>query len=334
MPITHVTAHFLQRAADAEAKLSLRQDELAVDENKDELLDKLKNSFLSRLARKHGSFNAEDEPSLLATELDRFLNEEHSFSEMSATLMKKLESGVNEKEVDLKSHFLFFLESMSDQHNIFYLFVVSQNESLAISDSLEVTPSYSVDTGPSMFGIKVDLAEWKVRKNYAYLSYLPPRSNTLLAEVFDELSGFGAGVDKTEATEGFLKGVEAFAKQVPEEKVNEYRAKVVDYCVEQDEKDEPINIRGLSKELEGIDCEQFVREVLPHNPAGEEELRVDRRSLRRYVKFSGRDKDLSVSFSTYHLNGRVTYNDETDTLSIHGLPNALRSQLLAHIKSE
>lgn len=338
MPITHVTAHFLHRAADAEAKLALRQDELAVDENKDELLDRLKNSFLSRLARKHGSFNGggdgEEEPSALSKELERFLNEESSFSDMSTAIMKKLEAGVNEKEVDVKSHFLFFLESMSEQHNIFYLFAVSQSESLAISDNLEVTPSYSVDTGPSMFGIKVDLAEWKVRKNYAYLSYLPPRSNALLAEVFDELSGFGAGVDKTEATEGFLKGVEAFAKQVPEDKVNEYRAQVVDYCMERDERDEPINIRGLSKELEGIDCEQFVKEVLPHNPQGEEELRVDRRSLRRYVKFSGRDKDLSVSFSTFHLHGRVTYNEETDTLSIHGLPNALRSQLLAHIKSE
>ncbi len=51
MSITHVTAHYLCRQADAKASLLLRKDELAADETKDLLLDKLKNAFLSRLAR-------------------------------------------------------------------------------------------------------------------------------------------------------------------------------------------------------------------------------------------------------------------------------------------
>ncbi len=332
MPISHATAHYLHRAADSVATLSLRQDELTVDADKDALLDKLKSSFLSRLARRHGSFVAEGAP-LLAVQLDEFLKGECSFSQMTTVVMQRMEAAVNEKEVELKAHFLFFLESLSEQRNVFYLFVVNQRESLAISDCLDVTPSYAVDTGPSMFGIKVDLAEWLVRKHYAYLSYLPPRNNAPLADIFDELTGFGDGIDTAEATETFLKGVEAFARQVPEEKVNEYRAQVVDYCMVREEKDEPINIRGLSEALDGIDGEKFVREVLPHNAKGGEEVMMDRRSLRRYVRFSGRDKDLSVSFSTYHLHGRVTYDEATDTLSIHGLPNALRSQLLGHLKS-
>ncbi len=335
MSITHVTAHYLCRHSDAKASLLLRKDELAADETKDVLLDKLKSAFLSRLARKHGSFPADAEPSLLAQELDEFLQDKHSFSQLSNALMQQLEAGVNEKAVEIKAHFLFFIDSMSEQHQVFYLFAVNHNESLAISESLEVMPSYVVDTGPSMFGIKVDLAEWKVRKNYAYLSMLPPRGNPEMAKIFDELTGFGDGIDKQESTEAFLKGVESFAKQLPEDKVNDYRTQVVDYCMEQEQKDEPINIHGLSKELDGIDCEKFVREVLPHNPAGEkEEVILDRKSLRRYIKLSGRERDLAISFSTYHLNGRVTYEEKTDTLSIHGLPNALRSQLLAYLKKD
>jgi len=338
MSITHVTAHYLCRQADGEASLSLRKDELATDETKDILLDKLKSAFLSRLARRHGSFPADAEPSLLAQELDAFLQDKHSFSQLSTTLMQQFEKDVNEKGVEIKAHFLFFVDALSEQHQVFYLFVVNHNESLAINDSLEVMPSYTVDTGPSMFGIKVDLAEWKVRKNYAYLSMLPPRGNPDMAKIFDDLTGFGDGIDTQESTEKFLQGVESFAKQLPEDKVNDYRTQVVDYCMAQEQKDEPVNIHGLSKELDGIDCEKFVREVLPHNPAGnseeEAEVVLDRKSLRRYVKFSGRERDLSISFSTYHLNGRVSYDQATDTLSIHGLPNALRSQLLAHLKGD
>ena len=61
-------------------------------------------------------------------------------------------------------------------------------------------------------------------------------------------------------------------------------------------------------------------------------LQVDRRSLRRYVKFTGREKDLAVSFNSYQLNKRVSYDVDTDTLSIEGVPSALRKQLLEHLK--
>lgn len=333
MSISHVTAHYLCRQADSRASLLLRKDELAAGETKDELLNKLKSSFLSRLARKHGSFPADVEPSILATELEAFLQGKHSFSELSTALMQQLEADVNEKGVEIKAHFLFFIDSLSEQHQVFYLFVVNHNESLAINESLEVMPSYVVDTGPSMFGVKVDLSEWKVRKNYAYISMLPPRGNPLMAEIFDGLTGFGDGIDTQESTAAFLKGVETFAKQLPEDKVGDYRSQVVDYCMEQEQKDEPLNIHSLSKELDGIDCEKFVREMLPHNPAGSDEVMLDRKSLRRYVKFSGRERDLSISFSTCHLKDRVKYDETTDTLSIHGLPRTLRDQLLTYFRS-
>ncbi len=335
MAISHVIAHHLSRIDDQTATLNLRSDELALSDHKDDLLDELKRSFLSRLARKHGSFKTADEgePSLLQTALEQFLAETHSFSQMSVVLMQAFEHGLNESDIELDAYFLFFLEQVSDHHSVFYLYIVNQSQSLAINESLEVTPSYSVDTGPSMVGIKVDLSEWKVRKNYAYLSFLPPRGSTPFAELFTGITGFGDGLNTTEATQSFLAGVDAFAKQVPQEAVNDYRAKVVDYCMSQEQKDEPVTIAGLSKELEGIDCEKFVREMAPYNPKGEEEIKVDRRELRRYVKFMGRDKDLSISFSTYHLHSRVLYDEESDTLTIKGLPNALRNQLLAHLKN-
>lgn len=336
MPIAHVTAHHLCRVADSKATLTLRSDELALNDHKDNLLDSLKRSFLSRLARQHGSFaNAEEgEAPLLQRELEAFLAEAHSFSQMSVSLMEAFEKGLNDKEIELDAYFLFFVEQVSDHHFVMYLFIVNQSQALSINESLEVTPSYSVDTGPSMVGIKVDLVEWKVHKNYSYLSFLPPRGNNPFAEVFAHITGFGEGLDKIAATQSFLAGVDAFAKQVSKEDVNDYRAKVVDYCLNQEQKDEPVSIAGLSKELGGIDCEKFVREMAPYNPKGEEEIKVDRRELRRYVKFMGREKDLSISFSTYHLHSRVLYDEQSDTLTIKGIPQALRKQLLAHLKNE
>jgi nucleoid-associated protein len=104
--------------------------------------------------------------------------------------------------------------------------------------------------------------------------------------------------------------------------------------MEQEEKDAPVQLEGLAKSVEGINPEEFVRIVASHAPEGEQELMVDRRSLRRYVKFAGREKDLAISFNSYQLDKRVQYDADTDTLSINGLPKALRDQLLRHRNAE
>lgn len=334
MSITHIIAHRLQSDGETGSKLTLREKELTIDDNKEELLDKLKSSYRSRLNRKHGSFSTEDSSVVLATELDSFLEDKNSFCKLSTEIMHQLEKMAIEAKLVFDAHFLFFADQHNEQH-FFYLFVVHQSESLTINDTLEVTPIYSIDTGVSLFGIKVDLAEWKRRPSSAYLSMIPPRGNAGLSDAFHQLTGFSNDLDKEEATLSFLERIEAFTKQVPEEKVQEFRSTVVEYCTEQEQKDEPVDIRSLSNNLEGIDCDKFIREMLPHNPkredGEEEELMIDRRSLRRYTKFSGREKDLSISFSSHQLNNRVYYNQDTDTLTITGLPKALKKQLMEHL---
>jgi len=331
MQITHAIAHYLQRDTDSDAKLTLRENELPINEQTERLFESLKKSFKGRLTRQHGSFNAENESSLLKGELSAFLNNEQTISELSTTFMKQLEKDVNSKGIEINSHFLFFAEESKSQH-FFYLFITNQSESLAIDETLDVTSHYYIDTGATLSGVKVDITEWHKNRKYPYITQVPPKGNVLLSESLQELSGFDNCVDTEEATNTFLEGVEAFAKHVPEENVKEYRHKVVDYCIEQEQKDEPINIPGLSKELDGIDCEKFVREMLSHNPKSQEEVMIDRRSLKKYVRFSGREKDLAISFSSFQLNERVLYDEASDTLSIKGLPKVLREQLLSHLK--
>lgn len=329
MSITHVTAHYLKRDIDTPAQLSLRPSPLAIDEQKTTLLDQLKSSFLARLNRVHGSFN---ETAPLASVLDSFLSNNQDFTQATMDLMARLEKGMNEANIAMNAHFLFFTEQAGDDHQVFYLFIVHQNESLTISDQLEVMPSYTIDTGPSLAGIKVDVAEWQRRKNYAYLTLLCPRGNAVLAELLEGFSGFSNGVNKEGDTKSFLDGVDAFAKQLPDDKVQEYRAQVVDYCLAQDDKDEAVNIEELSRELGSVDRERFVQEIKSHQPEADNDLMVDRRSLKRYVKFAGREKDLAISFSTYHLHSRIDYDIEDDVLTIKGVPKALRTQLLAYME--
>jgi len=52
-------------------------------------------------------------------------------------------------------------------------------------------------------------------------------------------------VNKVEGTKAFLESVETFSQNVPDDQVAAYRTQVVDYCMEQDKMDAPVELTDL-----------------------------------------------------------------------------------------
>ena len=338
MPTTHFIAHRLKKQIDDDADLLLRDSELADDGPQSSLFESLKTSFNSRVSRKHGNFDDEVQPSILAKKLPDFLDDDKIFKALTVDFMQGLKQIMDEQNGEINAHFLFFIEEQ-DKQKVFYLFIVNQTELLTITEQLEIAPTYSIDTGSTVCGVKVNLNDWQERPKYHYLTLVPPKGNEIFSDALHDLSGFGNNIDRAKATKAFLENVEAFASQVPEEKQKEYRETIIEYCEEQEAKDEAVDIQALSKNIEGIDCEAFVRQMLPHNPKQDEdeeeaELLIDKRSLRKYVKFSGRDRDLSITFSSFQLNDSIFYEPQDGTLLIKNLPKSLKKQLEAHVKKQ
>lgn len=330
MPINHFITHHIVRKADTETSLEIGTHEIVVDDQTEQLIHALKGSFFSRLSREHGSFDSQGDPSTLSRGLDVYLEQKQSFVELTIQLMEQLKTLLDEKGPEIDAHVICFAEKNADAQ-LFYLLFAGHKTAFTIGTGLTVESTQYLDLGASLFGIKVDMTEWLTNKNYAYLSLVPPQGNRKLADIFNALTGFTPGLDKTDSTEAFLAGVEAFARQVPEDHLDGYRNQVVDYCSGQEERDAPIDLHELSQSVEGIDGDNFTRFMSDYTPGGENALMVDRRSLRRYVKFTGRERDLAISFSASQLNSRVHYNPDKDTLSIDGIPRSLRDQLLKHL---
>lgn len=330
MPISHLITHHITAQAGAETTLKLSDKTAEIVEQSERLIDALKGSFFSRLTREHGSFSEDDVPSPLASGLTEYATQKSDFVALTTQLMTQLKTTLDEADQGLKADVIFFTEQHADNH-VFYMLLASQKTAFTITPSLAMASTSYLDLGPTLFGIKVDIAEWRTQKHYAYLSLVPPQGGRKLTDVFQRLTGFIPGLDKADSTDAFLSGVEAFAQEVPQDARNDYRSQVVDYCAEQEQRDEPIDLQALSRVMEGVDSDKFTRFMSDYTPEGDNALMMDRRSLRRYVKFTGRERDLAISFSASQLNSRVHYNPDKDTLSIDGIPRALRDQLLRHL---
>ncbi len=332
MSIQHACLFHINYSPESGLTKSRPNSELPAEGESEQLLAELKRSFLARISREHGSFSAEKGETGFADELNRFLDKNSSFLELATALAQRLEGLIESLKLEFDAHLLFFVEKSLGNH-FFYLFVAGMKEALTIDSELQITTNHSVDTSTSLYGIKIDLIEWREHENYAYISLLAPRQQEMAA-LFYQYTGFVNGIDKTEQTLAFLNGIENYSQAIPEDQQKDYRTKVVDYCVECEEMDAPVDLSILAREVEGIDRDEFLRVMSDYTPEDDKQLMMDRRSLRQYVKFAGRERDLSISFSAHQLNNRVRYDTHSDTLSIKGLPNALRKQLLGHLKEE
>lgn len=334
MAITHCITHQLYLDDSGAPALRLRDAALTVDETLEGLAAELKRAYLGRINREHGRFAEVSPATGLAHELTELLEGRLGFVELSEQLARRLLGLLQEQGGELRGHLILFLERQHEQQ-MFYLFLVGQRLANRINDAQELEPVATLDLGSTMMALKVDLGLWRGdgegKGEGAYLSLSPSRARGM-AELLEQLAGFSASVDKAAATRDFLESIETFSHKLPEEQVSDFRNQVVDYCIGQDLQDAPVEIGGLSRALEGVDAADFSRYLADHLPEGDGRLLLDRKSLQRYVKFAGRERDLAISFSSRQLNRRVHYQAETDTLSITGLPKALRGQLLGHLE--
>jgi len=336
MPIVHVIAHRIAKQSDDSAIITLRDTELTTTTQQTTLFESLKSSFNTRISRKHGSFDESVSSAILATEITNFQNKKTDFQSLTAKFTNAFGEKLEQDNGDVNAHFIFSLER-TDKQTLFYLFIVNQNEYLTFNNTLDITPSYSIDTGSSFSGLKLNIDDWQQRPKYHYLTLVPPKGNDTLSDALHSLTGFGNKIDRAKSTKYFLAKIDDFSQHIVQEKQTEFKTKVIEYCEAQEAKDEAVHIPTLSQSIEGIDCEKFIREMLPHNPTHEasdidDTLMIDKRSLRQYVKFYGRDKDLSLTFSSKQLDENIFFDEKNETLILKSLPKSLKKQLLAHYK--
>src|SRR5690606_38640438 len=111
--------------------------------------------------------------------------------------------------------------------------------------------------------------------------------------------------DIKQETSQFLQAVEQYAATLPQEEAPQYRKKVYDYCVEQEQFGEPVELEKLSRVISEEDPEAFSRFARSQETPLGEEIRPDRRRLKSLVKFSGKAKGVTLSFSSDAIDQTV-----------------------------
>ncbi len=359
MPVTHFVTHQINKEAQKpSAIVNTTANEAEVDDYCHLVMSQLKGIFVQRASKRYGCFNPE---------VTRFkgltlnwLNEQQSFLSWSKKISEQFADMMDNSELEIDGYLAFMVEELADNDKL-YIFHLREKSNVCFTSEMQLSESRVLDFSNTGFGLCIDLSELKKEQDAGersiekYFTFSFGRGDKAIQKLFSDFSGFIDTLDTEQETQEFLQIVEEYASTLPEDQSVETKTKVIEYCVEQDKQGEAVEFKTLSGKLDSNapeKFEQFValkkrerREVRPRSEStmndeqpsstelahGEQiiktELIPDRKSLKNYLRYSGKNKEVTLSFAATALGTDISFDPSENTLTIKNLPSRLLKQL-------
>ncbi|PWK43619.1 nucleoid-associated protein [Pleionea mediterranea] len=332
MTIKHCSIHKLQRSKPgSEAKIQLRPDEVNAEGPIVSLFEQLKLTFQRSTQKQYGLFDPEQSDNPLPALLKNHESDSISFSSLTHQAMDHLKLQFEKTPEPMNSHILFVMDELVEQQ-FFYVFWINHTDAQFINNELDVDTLEYINPAKLNFAFKIDMEQWKVEGWDQYLSFIASKGNKELTEAFKSFAGFISSVDLKAQTEDFLSVVDDYIDQQEPTKGEQLKSKIVEYCIDQDMSGAPVDLDDLSTQLDDDNPAQFSSFVSENKPEVKKEIYTDRASLKKYVRFFGRDKNLSISFSSEMFGDNIVFDEDSDELIVKHIPKSLKAQLTRYIK--
>lgn len=205
-------------------------------------------------------------------------------------------------------------------------------DGVTIAPDLSVDRSSQLDINKVQLAATINLTEWKEEpESTTYISFIKGRVGRKVSDFFLDFLGCAEGLNAKKQSQQLVESLHSYVKdaQLPTEQANTLRKSVYDICDNSWQNNEPVRVKDLSEQLrDAVPAERsFADFTASQEQPLPEEIRADRTTLRKLVKFQGQGGGLSVGFDQELLGSRVEYDPHTDKLTVHGTPPNLREQL-------
>ena len=330
MPIRHCIVHLIDKKPDGSpAVLHARDSELTGSDAIEHLLADLNDSYNAKQGKAWGLFHGESGAYPFSGWLKQYLEGQQDFTAFSKQAVEHLQALMEESNLSTGGHVLFahYQQGMTEYLAIALL---HHSDGVAVSDTLDVTPSRHLDLGQLHLAARINLSEWQNNpQSKQYISFIKGRNGKKVSEYFRDFIGCQEGVDGPGETRTLLKAFSDFVEQedLPEEAAREKTQTLVEYATSQTKRGEPVTLEELSSLIDEDRPKAFFEHIRNQDYGLSPEIPADKRTLNQFKRFTGRAEGLSISFESHLLGSKIEYDEEAGTLVIKGLPTQLVDQL-------
>jgi len=338
MALTSIIAHQIFRTSPSDqVSARLRDQAFATSGKLEDLAYELKSQFIRKGGKSYGRFSSDLGEAPLPAWLQSFRQERMGLVNFTHKAVQHLQQLLDSTS-SLFDSYVFFVQEIIEAGEYLYVFIVEHESGIYLDGDLQPGDSQFLDTTNFTLAAKINCSEWDSGESLTYLTLMRSRSDKDYAEAFAKFIGFADKYDVRADTREFLDAVENFTQTLEEPVARLTRTRVADYCLEQNKAGRSVSLADLSTSLaaetQGFEPERFVRFVAQDKPEIKSEFIPHAGQVRSYVRISGRNDSLSMSFASECLGREIEYDAERDLLMIKNLPSSLKKQLITHLKQQ
>ncbi|MBA4502441.1 nucleoid-associated protein [Marinobacterium marinum] len=323
MPATAAIAHRLTRRT-GDQSYNLREALFDREGLNNRLLAEIKPLFTRRASKRYGCFA--DEATVFKGLLLNWRDQTLSFTQFSAKVIEHLAMLMEQEDLETDGHWLFIEEELEAAHRL-WVAHLKQKDGLLLNTDNDLQETGYIDFAKTGLCACIDLHEIDNPDGKRYLTLSFGFGDRPLQQPLMGFFGFTDTVDTQADTERFMEVVSDYAEAMPEDNAKRYQKEVAEFCMEQSKEGAAVNYRELAGNVDSVaevSLDDFIAERAPEL---KEEFIPDRSSLKKYIRYTGRTKEVSISFSNESLGKSITFDPATETLTLKDLPSALIKQL-------
>jgi nucleoid-associated protein len=336
MAITAIVAHRIYRHSPGSAfELQLRNELFTTNGKLEELAYELKAQFIRKGGKSYGRFSTETGEFPLSAWLKDLREDRMGFLNFTHRAIKQFQQTLEQAE-SLLDAYVFFVEEKLEMGDTLSVYLIEHLSGLYLDGELAMDESLYLDTSGYNLAARIQLQDWVEGDSSTYLTLIRSRGDKDIAEAFTQFIAFTDKHDIKQETAEFLQIVDEFSQTLDEATAKITRTKVVNYCLEQNKAGKAVTIADLSQnlaeEVKSYEPERFVRYVETSKPDIKPEFIPHTGQIRSYVRISGRNESLSMSFASDCLGREIEYDADKDVLTIRNLPLSLKARLIKHLQ--
>ncbi|OMH38018.1 nucleoid-associated protein [Motiliproteus sp. MSK22-1] len=328
MATKEAIVHFIEKPEGGEAKISPRQSLLTNNPSLDDLISKVSAAYNKRAGKIYGGFEEDGQEYPFGGWLKSYVDGELDLLQFGNATLTRFKQMLDEQTEAFSGYLLFARQEVLEVDQLLLL-VLSTSPAVIIDDQLELNEAHHLELGKVQLGAKVNLDEWSKGTGTQFISFVKSRSGKEISESFRRCIGSTEEVDSKAQTQTLLKVFNDYCSDadLPSGQASAVKQKAYEYCNEQVESGNRVHLQELSCVMDTSDPDKFYNYASEQEVDLKSEIPADRGGLKKFVRYSGSMKGMSLSFSEMLLGEQILYDADTDTLTIRGVPPTLKKQL-------
>lgn len=327
----NIILHSLNYNTEGILECKMREGELPVSSSIEQFLTKLHSTYQSKANKAFAFFSEESKKTqVFQRSLQDELNGDLDFVGFTQQAASRLVEELQKYDI-AEDGILLFCKYTWTASDYLLVALLHNNESISVNDDLELKNSQHIETNKIQLVARIDLTLLdRDAESNRYISFIKGRVGRSVSDFFLDFMGAEEGFDAKVQNQALMKAVDEYCQkeELPAQEKQAVREVTFNYCKEQIKNGEDIELETLSDQFkETPELEGSFYDFVSEDYELETSFPPDKTLVRKLTKYVGQGGGVSISFDQKHLGDRISYDQDTDTLTIKGIPPNLREQL-------